>query len=85
MNVPDAARARRSIKYFDPQHEMSAADEKQLFSAALCSPMAFNIQNWRLVVLRDMALRNAVTSPWSSVMRQCAHAASWQARYCFSG
>ncbi len=60
MNVIDAIYSRRAIKHFDPQHNMSAEDEHLLLSAALYSPTAFNIQNWRLVILRDKALRQAV-------------------------
>ncbi|WP_158903586.1 nitroreductase family protein [Burkholderia sp. L27(2015)] len=87
MNVLDAVHARRSIKRFDPQHEMPAADEKQLFSAALCSPTAFNIQNWRFVMLQDRGLRNAVRAvAWdqpqvadaSLVIALCADLNAWE-------
>ena len=62
MDVIDAVYARRAIKHFDPQHRMSTDDEQLLLSAALCSPTAFNIQNWRLVIPRDTVLRQAVRS-----------------------
>jgi len=87
MNVLDAVHARRSIKCFDPQHEMPATDEKQLLSAALCSPTAFNIQNWRLVVLQDRGLRNAVRAvAWdqaqitdaSLLIALCADLKAWE-------
>jgi nitroreductase len=39
---------------------MPAADEQRLLSLAILSPTAFNIQNWRLVVVRDPALRQKI-------------------------
>ena len=86
MDVIDAVYARRAIKHFDPQHKMSTEDEQLLFSAALHSPTAFNIQNWRLVILRDTALRQAVRSvAWdqnqitdaSLVIALCADLNAW--------
>lgn len=60
MNVSQAIELRRSVKAYDPGHRLTAAEEKRLFSLALLSPTAFNIQNWRFVVLRDPELRRQV-------------------------
>ncbi len=57
MDTLQAIETRRSIKHFDPEHRLSEAEEKQLLSLALLSPTAFNIQNWRFVVVKDPALR----------------------------
>ncbi len=57
MNVSDAIEARRAVKHFDPEHRMSDAEADRLLRLAVLSPTAFNIQNWRLVVVRDPALR----------------------------
>jgi len=57
MDVFDAIESRRSVKRFDPDHRMSAAEEERLLKAAMCSPTAFNIQHWRFVVVRDPELR----------------------------
>ncbi len=60
MNTIDAIRARRAIKHYDPNHKMSADEERQLLELALLSPTAFNIQHWRFVVVRDMETRRKI-------------------------
>jgi len=57
MNTRDAIQARRAIKEFDSQHEMSAEEERELLSLAMLSPTAFNLQHWRFVVVKDQELR----------------------------
>jgi nitroreductase len=56
MNVFDAMKERRSVKHYDPAHVMPKEDENKLFEHAILSPTSFNIQQWRLVVVRDKAL-----------------------------
>lgn len=60
MNVSNAIEQRRAIKGFDPEHRMSEAEIERLMALALFSPTAFNIQNWRFVLLRDPELRKKV-------------------------
>ena len=60
MNVSQAIENRRAIKAFDPHHRMTEAEVTRLFNLAKLSPTAFNIQNWRFVVLQDPALRQQV-------------------------
>jgi nitroreductase len=60
MNVLEAIQTRRSVKSYDPQHRMSKAEIEQLLSLAILSPTAFNIQNWRFVVVQDAALRKQI-------------------------
>jgi nitroreductase len=60
MNTIEAIRARRAIKDYDPNHRLSAEEERQLLELALLSPTAFNIQNWRFVVVRDMEVRKKI-------------------------
>ncbi|MBF0183435.1 MAG: nitroreductase family protein [Magnetococcales bacterium] len=57
MDTLTAIASRRSVKHFDPNHRLSAAEEEQLLQAAILSPTAFNIQHWRFIVARDPALR----------------------------
>lgn len=57
MELFDAIYQRRAIKAFDPEHIISADEEKKLFEAAIQAPTSFNIQHWRFVVVRDKALR----------------------------
>lgn len=57
MKVSQALESRRSIKYFDPEHQISQAECERLMQASLLSPTAFNIQNWRFVRVSAPALR----------------------------
>jgi len=60
MNVSQAILERRSVKAYDPQHKMTEAEIAKLMSLAMLSPTAFNIQNWRFVVVTDPALRKEI-------------------------
>ncbi|MEO1957472.1 MAG: nitroreductase family protein [Methylophilaceae bacterium] len=60
MNVTEAIVERRSIKAYDPAHEMTEQEIAKLMSLAMLSPTAFNIQNWRFVAVTDPALRKEI-------------------------
>ncbi|CAK0764869.1 Protein DrgA [Gammaproteobacteria bacterium] len=60
MNVVEAIHARRAVKVFDPAHRMSENEIKQLMELAMKAPTAFNIQNWRFVLIQDPELRQQV-------------------------
>ncbi|MBU4499330.1 MAG: nitroreductase family protein [Gammaproteobacteria bacterium] len=93
MHTFDAIEQRRAIKQFDPSHRLSETEEARLLSAALLSPTAFNIQNWRLVAVRDPALRQQIRAhAWdqaqvtdaSLLLVLCADLNAWErepARY----
>ena len=60
MRTVDAIRSRRSIKHYDSNHDMTEEEVNELLSLAVLSPTAFNIQNWRFVVVTDRALRKQI-------------------------
>lgn len=60
LSVSVAIQARRAVKGFDPNHKMSEQEIDRLLSLAVLSPTAFNIQNWRFLLLRDAELRRRV-------------------------
>ena len=60
MNVTEAIVERRSIKAYDPHHKMTEQEIAKLMSLAMLSPTAFNIQNWRFVVVTDPVLRQQI-------------------------
>jgi len=60
MNVTEAIVERRSIKAYDPDHRMTEQEIAKLMSLAMLSPTAFNIQNWRFVVVTDPVLRQQI-------------------------
>lgn len=60
MITVDAIRSRRAVKHYDATHSMSDEEVNELLSLAMLSPTAFNIQNWRFVVVSDQQLRKQI-------------------------
>lgn len=60
MNVSTAIQERRAEKIFDPTYVISEEDVSCLLQKAILSPTAFNIQNWRIVRVKDPALRQKI-------------------------
>ena len=60
MDTITAIQSRRAVKHYDANHEMTAEEINHILSLAILSPTAFNIQNWRLVVVDDPALRTSI-------------------------
>lgn len=60
MNTEAAIQARRAVKHYDPAHQMTDEEINKLLSLAMLSPTAFNIQNWRYVVVSDSELRKKI-------------------------
>lgn len=93
MDTIAAVRARRAVKHYDPEHRFTKDEIDTLLSSAMLSPTAFNIQNWRFVVVQDMELRRQIRNvSWdqsqvtdaSLLVILCADLKSWDkqpARY----
>ena len=60
MNTKKAIETRRSVKHYDANHSMTPEEVNELLSLAILSPTAFNIQNWRFVVVTDTQLRKQI-------------------------
>jgi len=60
MNVSTAIQERRAEKMFDPTFTISEQQVTDLLDKAILSPTAFNIQNWRIVNVKDPALRQKI-------------------------
>jgi len=60
MNTIDAIQSRRAVKQFDVDHRMTAEEVERILSLAILSPTAFNLQNWRFVVVNDPELRKKI-------------------------
>lgn len=60
MNTIEAITQRRAVKHYDINHRMSEEEIERLLSLAVLAPTAFNIQNWRFVVVRDTELRRQI-------------------------
>ena len=87
MDTREAIRARRAIKHFDPNHEMTDEEKREIISHAMLSPTAFNIQHWRFVVVEDKELRKEIrAAAWdqaqvtdaSMFIVLCADTQGWQ-------
>jgi len=52
MDFRELVTTRRSVKKYDPNHEVSDAELKELFELVALSPSSFNLQHWRFVVVR---------------------------------
>ena len=56
MNITDAIENRRSVKHYDPEHVMPEEDLAELIRLTKLAPSSFNMQNYRLLVIRDKEL-----------------------------
>ncbi len=87
METRQAIAARRAVKQYDPKHTMSEDEIREILSLAMLSPTAFNIQNWRFVVVRDQDLRRRIrVAAWdqaqvtdaSLLIILCADLKAWE-------
>lgn len=87
MKTIEAIQTRRSVKHFDASHSMTDEEINEILSLAILSPTAFNIQNWRFVVVDDAELRKKIrAASWdqsqvtdtSLFIVLCADLKSWE-------
>jgi len=87
MDVLTAIQSRRAIKNFDPEFVMPETDVHTILELATLAPTAFNIQNWRFVVVSDPELRKEIrAASWdqsqvtdaSLFIILCADLHSWE-------
>ncbi len=64
MEVIQAIKDRRSINFFETGREISDSQLKELFEIANLAPSSFNLQPWKVVVVRDAERKK--------ILRQCA-------------
>lgn len=60
MKTIEAIQSRRSVKHFDASHNMTIEEANKILSLAILAPTAFNIQNWRFVIVDDTDLRSKI-------------------------
>ena len=60
MKIIEAIHARRSVKHYDESHSITVEEVNEILSLAILSPTAFNIQNWRFVIVSDPELRKQI-------------------------
>jgi len=64
MDVIQAIRERRSINFFEPGKEIPEDKLKKLLELANLAPSSFNIQPWKVVVIKDAEKKK--------ILRKCA-------------
>ena len=74
MDTIEAIYSRRAIKHFDPEHRMSAEEERKMLEAAIQAPTSFNIQHWRFVIIRDPELRARIRREYGNDQAQMTDA-----------
>lgn len=86
MDVSAAITTRRAVRKFDPDYTIPEKDLEALLALTIQSPTAFNMQNWRFVVVEDQALRDRIkTAAWdqsqvtdaSALVILCADLLAW--------
>ena len=86
MGVTGALRTRRAVKKFDAAYEISDEAVRGLLAEAIQAPTAFNIQNWRIIRVRDSDLRARIRAvAWdqpqvtdaSELLILCADNTAW--------
>ena len=87
MDIKQAIEKRRAVKHYDANHKMTSEEINELLSLAILSPTAFNIQNWRFVIVSDTELRKKIReAAWdqsqvtdaSLFIILCADMKSWE-------
>lgn len=85
--------SRRATKHFDPEYQISEAELTAILEAARHAPTAFNIQNYRFLVVRDREQRRRIrAAAWdqpqvedcAALIVMCADIKAWEkdpARY----
>ncbi|HNZ65671.1 MAG TPA: nitroreductase family protein, partial [Smithella sp.] len=53
MEFKDVIKQRRAVNFFDPTQDVTDAQLKQIIETAALAPSGFNLQPWRVIVLRD--------------------------------
>jgi nitroreductase len=60
MNVKETIEARRSVKHYDSDHVMPEEDLAELIRLTKLAPSSFNMQNYRILVVRDAEVRQQI-------------------------
>ena len=86
MDTITAIETRRALKHYDPDFKMSDSEVERLLSLAVLAPTAFNIQNWRFVVVKNPEQRKKIrAAAWdqaqvtdaSLLVLMCADLKAW--------
>jgi nitroreductase len=60
VNFEEIVSWRRSVKHYDPNHQVSDAELKRIFDRVILAPSSYNLQHWRFVVVRDAERKSRI-------------------------
>lgn len=60
MNTLENIESRRSIKHYDSEHVMPESELQELLRLTKLAPSSFNMQNYRILVVRNPELRQKI-------------------------
>lgn len=87
METEEAITRRRAVKHYDPEYTMGEEEKQRLLELAMHSPTAFNIQNWRFLLVDEPKQRQLLCeAAWgqqqvldaSMLIVLCADLQAWQ-------
>ena len=87
MDTLQAISSRRAVKHYNPSHQMTDEEVNVLLTHTLQSPTAFNIQNWRFLLVKSHELRKKIrAAAWdqaqvtdaSLLIILCADLKAWE-------
>lgn len=76
MEFSELARARRSIRQYQPGVTISDEDLRAIFAEVVLSPSSFNLQHWQFVIVRDSTRKQTLRglAYGQAQVEQCAAA-----------
>lgn len=87
MNTKETIVSRRSVKHYDPEHQMTDAEIEELMQHVILSPTAFNLQHWRFINVVNKEKREQIKqASWgqsqvtdaSALFVVCADLNAWE-------
>lgn len=60
MDFPEILKKRRAVNFFDPNKDVDESLLENVIEQAACAPSSYNLQPWKLKVLRDSDQKTAL-------------------------
>jgi nitroreductase len=60
MELLEAILSRRSVKKYDPTHELTDDEVRHIIRCASLAPTSFNMHNWQFIAVRDKAMKETL-------------------------
>ena len=60
MEFKDIMKQRRAVNFFDPTKDITDAQLKEIIETASLAPSGFNLQPWKVIVVKDKAKKETL-------------------------